>query len=130
MPSESLFEARNLSCNFGHGKKLVTAVDNVTFKIKDRDIVSLVGQSGCGKTVLAKMLLRLERPTGGELPFSGKPIDDARDPRDHWRPGQAGFQDPFSAFNQFFTIRAPLKRSFTLFKPHPINSAMEDGVQT
>ena len=83
------FEARNLSCTFGHGKKLVTAVDNVTFKIKDRDIVSLVGQSGCGKTTLAKLLLRLEKPTSGELLFSGKPIDDARDPRDHWRQVQA-----------------------------------------
>jgi peptide/nickel transport system ATP-binding protein len=132
MPSEtspgSKFEARNLSCTFGHGKKLVTAVDNVTFKIKDRDIVSLVGQSGCGKTVLAKMLLRLERPSSGELLFNGKPIDDERDPRDHWRQVQAVFQDPFSAFNQFFTIRAQLKSSFTLFKEKPSNAEMEERV--
>src|SRR3954453_11048625 len=92
-PLGSKFEAKNLSCTFGHGKKLVTAVDDVTFKIKDRDIVSLVGQSGCGKTVLAKMLLRLEKPPGGELLFTGKPIADARDPRDHWRQVQAVFQD-------------------------------------
>src|SRR5882672_1640187 len=119
MPSDSKFEARNLSCSFGHGKKLVTAVDNVTFQIKDRDIVSLVGQSGCGKTVLAKMLLRLERPTSGELLFGGKPIDAAPDPRDHWRQVQAVFQDPFSAFNQFFTIRSQLKSSFTFFFEEP-----------
>src|SRR5882672_4755841 len=128
MPSDSKFEARNLSCSFGHGKKLVTAVDNVTFQIKDRDIVSLVGQSGCGKTVLAKMLLRLERPSIGELLFNGKPIDDARDPRDHWRQVQAVFQGPFSAFNQFFTIRAQLKSSFTLFKEKPSHAEMEERV--
>lgn len=127
MPSDK-FEARNLTCSFGHGKKLVVAVDDVTFKIKDRDIVSLVGQSGCGKTVLAKMLLRLEKPSSGELFFNGKPIDDARDPRDHWRHVQAVFQDPFSAFNQFFTIRAQLKSSFTLFKQKPSNAEMEERV--
>ncbi len=64
------FEAKNVSRVFGHGKKATTAVDNVTFRIKDREIISLVGQSGCGKTVLAKMLLRLETPTSGELHFS------------------------------------------------------------
>src|SRR5258706_9915188 len=134
MPSESStpapfkFEARDLSRTFGHGKRMQRGVDNVSFTIKDRDIVSLVGQSGCGKTVLAKMLLRLESPTGGALLYEGLPIDSARDPRDHWRQVQAVFQDPFSAFNQFFTIRAQLKSSFTLFKVKPSNAEMEERV--
>lgn len=129
MPAESYkFEAKGLSRVFGHGKKQVTAVDNVSFKIKDREIVSLVGQSGCGKTVLAKMLLRLEEPTSGSLSFDGKPIDAEADPRDHWRKVQAVFQDPFSAFNQFFTIRAQLKSSFNLFKQKPAESEMEQRV--
>lgn len=129
MPAETLkFEARNLSRVFGHGKKLVHAVDGVTFHIKDREIVSLVGQSGCGKTVLAKTLLRLEKPTAGELFFNGKPIDAERDPRDHWRQVQAVFQDPFSAFNQFFTIRSQLKSSFTLFKQKPSEAEIEERV--
>src|SRR4051794_13676430 len=122
------FEAKNLSRVFGHGKKSTTAVNNVTFSIRDKEIVSLVGQSGCGKTVLAKMLLRLEEPTSGELLFNGKPIDAARDPRDHWRHVQAVFQDPFSAFNQFFTIRSQLKASFRLFKERPSEKEMEDRV--
>ena len=79
------FQARDLSRVYGHGKKLVTAVDRVSFTIRDREIVSLVGQSGCGKTVLAKMLLRLERPSSGELLFNGKPIEAESDPREHWR---------------------------------------------
>ena len=105
MPSETYkFEAKGLVRAYGHGKRRTVAVDNVAFKIKERDVVSLVGESGCGKTVLAKMLLRLETPTSGELLFCGQPIDAARDPRDHWRRVQAVFQDPFAAFNQFFTI--------------------------
>lgn len=129
MPAESVkFEAKDVSRVFGHGKKQVSAVDRVSFKIKDREIVSLVGQSGCGKTVLAKMLLRLEAPTSGSLSFNGKPIDSEPDPREHWRQVQAVFQDPFSAFNQFFTIRSQLKSSFNLFKQKPADSEMEQRV--
>lgn len=129
MPSEqNKFEAKGLTRTYGHGEKLVRAVDDVSFTIKDREIVSVVGQSGCGKTVLAKLLLRLEEPTSGELFFNGKPIASARDPRDHWRQVQVVFQDPFSAFNQFFTIRSQLKSSFHLFKEKPSEKEMEDRV--
>ena len=84
MPSdENKFEAKGLVRSYGHGDKLVHAVDGVSFSIKNREIVSVVGQSGCGKTVLAKLLLRLEEPTSGELYFNGKPINAAPDPRDH-----------------------------------------------
>jgi peptide/nickel transport system ATP-binding protein len=122
------FEARNVSRVFGHGKKSTTAVNQVSFKIKDREIISLVGQSGCGKTVLAKMLLRLETPSSGELFFNGKPIAASGDPRNHWRQVQAVFQDPFSCFNQFFTIRAQLKSSFRLFEQKPSDKEMEERV--
>jgi len=122
------FEAKGLSRVFGHGKKATTAVRDVTFEIKDKEIISLVGQSGCGKTVLAKMLLRLETPTSGELLFNGKPIAAAGDPRNHWRQVQAVFQDPFSCFNQFFTIRSQLKSSFRLFETKPSDKEMEDRV--
>jgi len=122
------FEAKGLSRTFGQGKKLVQAVKNVSFVIPERDIVSIVGQSGCGKTVLAKMLLRLETPTSGSLSFIGKPIGASADPREHWRQVQAVFQDPFSAFNQFFTIRSQLKASFHLFPVKPSEQEMEDRV--
>ena len=129
MPSDEIkFEGRGLTRAFGHGKKQVTAVDHVDFTIKNREIVSIVGESGCGKTVLAKLLLRLEKPTAGELLFDGKPIDAERDPRKHWQKVQAVFQDPFSAFNQFFTIRSQLKSSFRLFEQKPSEKEMEERV--
>ena len=129
MQNETLkFEARGVTKLFGHGKKKVVAVDGVNFKIRDREIVSIVGESGCGKTVLAKLLLRLERPTSGELLFCGRPIDETKDLLDHWRVVQTVFQDPFSAFNQFFTIRAQLKSSFRLFKQKPSDKEMEQRV--
>jgi peptide/nickel transport system ATP-binding protein len=128
MPSDIKFEGKGLTRVFGHGKDETVAVDHVDFTIKDREIVSIVGQSGCGKTVLAKLLLRLEKPTSGELLFDGAPIEQVRDPRQHWRKVQAVFQDPFSAFNQFFTIRSQLKSSFRLFENKPSDKEMEDRV--
>lgn len=122
------FEARGLVRTYGHGRRLTTAVDHVDFSIADREIVSVVGQSGCGKTVLAKMLLRLESPSGGSLYFNGRPVAETRDPRAYWRQVQAVFQDPFAAFNQFFSIRSQLKSSFRLFAKKPSEAEMEERV--
>jgi peptide/nickel transport system ATP-binding protein len=129
MPSDAVkFEASALSRAYGHGKKVKVAVSDVSFKIFDKEIVSVVGQSGCGKTVLAKMLLRLEQPTSGSLLYEGKPIEATGDARQHWRQVQAVFQDPFSCFNQFFTIRSQLKSSFKLFETKPSDKEMEERV--
>jgi peptide/nickel transport system ATP-binding protein len=130
MPSDArvTFEARDLVRTYGHGRRRTVAVDGASFQVRSGGIVSLVGQSGCGKTVLAKMLLRLEKPTSGELLFEGRPIDAARDPREHWRRVQAVFQDPFAAFNQFFTIRSQLRSSFRLLEKRPGRAEMEERV--
>lgn len=128
MPNDIKFEARGLSRAYGHGKKLKLAVNDVSFKIHDKEIVSVVGESGCGKTVLAKMLLRLEKPTSGTLLYEGKPIDAVPDQRQHWRSVQAVFQDPFSAFNQFFTIRSQLRSSFNLFEQKPSEKEIDERV--
>jgi peptide/nickel transport system ATP-binding protein len=129
MPSDVYkFEASELVRAYGHGSKRVVAVDRVALKIREHDVVSLVGQSGCGKTVLARMLLRLEPPTSGSLSFDGRPLDAKSDPRDHWRRVQAVFQDPFAAFNQFFTIRAQLRSSFRLFKTKPPVAEIEERI--
>src|SRR5258707_2023052 len=126
MPTDvPTFEARELTRAYGHGKKRSVAVDRLSFAIESRQIVSVVGQSGCGKTVLAKMLLRLEAPTSGSLSYLGRPIAERQDRREHWRQVQAVFQAPFSAFNQFFTIRSQLKSSFRLFAEKPADSEME-----
>lgn len=120
-----IFEAKDAVCTFGHGKKLVRAVDGVTFDIKDGEIVSLVGGSGCGKSVLAKMMLGLYRPSSGTFLHKNKPISDLKE---HWREVQSVFQDPFSCFNQFFTIRSQLKAAFGIYKEKPSNKEMEDRV--
>ena len=114
MPSETpIFQARDVRCVFGSGKKTVKAVDGVTFDIADGEIVSIVGGSGCGKSVLAKIMLGLYKQTGGEFSYKGAKIASQRD---HWNEVQSVFQDPFSCFNQFFTIRSQLESAFKIKK--------------
>ena len=123
--SSDIFIAKKLTCTFGHGKKMVTAIDHIDFTIADQEIVSLVGGSGCGKSVLAKTMLGLIIPTSGTFLYRGAPIVNQRI---HWREVQPVFQDPFSCFNQFFTIRSQLKDSFGTLKDKPANKEMEDRV--
>lgn len=120
-----VFTARNVSRVFGHGKKLVKAVDDVSFQIEDEEIISLVGGSGCGKSVLARIMLGLIKQSSGEFLYRGNRIQDQYD---HWNEVQIVFQDPFSCFNQFFTIRSQLKDSFGILKQKFSKSEMEDRV--
>lgn len=126
MPNEKeIFRAKNLICEFGHGKKMVRAIDDISFTIADQEIVSLVGGSGCGKSVLAKVMLNLVKPTSGEFLYRGGKILNQRI---HWREVQPVFQDPFSCFNQFFTIRSQLKSAFGILKDKPSKKEMDDRV--
>ena len=113
------FEARELTRVFGHGRHARTAVDRVSFRIEQGEIASIVGESGCGKSVLARMLLRLETPSAGELFFEGRPIDRAPDPRAHFRRVQAVFQDPYEVYNPFYRVRHIFDLAISRFKLAP-----------
>ena len=89
----------------------VRAVDDVSFTIDRGETLSLVGESGCGKTTTSRCILRAIMPTAGEIRFrteSGAEIDVARLPRQGLRPlrrqMQMIFQDPFSSLNPRMTI--------------------------
>ncbi|KMQ52160.1 Oligopeptide ABC transporter, ATP-binding protein [Chitinispirillum alkaliphilum] len=120
-----IFLGSNITCTFGHGKKQITAIKNLSFDIKEEEIVSIVGGSGCGKSVLAKTMLGLIKPSKGKILYNNRMIADLKR---HWREVQAVYQDPFSCFNQFFTIRSQLKSSFGIFKEKISNTEKEDRV--
>ncbi|MDA0265271.1 MAG: ATP-binding cassette domain-containing protein [Chloroflexi bacterium] len=79
----------------------VKAVDGVSLQIRDGQTYGLVGESGCGKTTTAKMVLQIEVPTGGLISFNGKNIADfsASDRKLYRSSVQAVFQDPWSSLN-------------------------------
>lgn len=93
----------------------VRAVDGISFKINQGETLSLVGESGCGKTTTAMLILLLEQPTSGALYFQGENISELKnEPLKRYRASvQAVFQDPWSSLNPRMRcgsiIQEPLK---------------------
>lgn len=113
--NDRLLQVRNLkkyfplrSGVFSRTHGYVRAVDGVSFEIGRRRTLGLVGESGCGKTTLARALVRLWEPTSGEVVFDGVSIRDlnTREMRRIRRNMQIIFQDPFSSLNPRMTVGA------------------------
>jgi peptide/nickel transport system ATP-binding protein len=102
----------------------VSAVDGISFKIKHGQTVGLVGESGCGKTTVGRTLLRLYKPTSGDVIFDGRNLAQvsSRAMRNLRRDMQIIFQDPFESLNARHTIAEILEEPFVI---HKIGSAAE-----
>jgi len=86
---------------FGGDRGTVRAVDGISFTIERGQTLGIVGESGCGKTTTAKLVLGLEVPTGGTMRFEGRDLQelDAAGRRHYRKSVQAVFQDPYASLN-------------------------------
>ena len=86
---------------FSKGKKVLKAVDGVSFSIGRGEILSLVGESGSGKTTTGKAILQLVKPNEGQIKFFGENVrpDDRRFMRQFRQKAQMIFQDPYQSVN-------------------------------
>jgi oligopeptide/dipeptide ABC transporter ATP-binding protein len=127
----TLLEAQNLTKHFplrrglfGSDPGAVRAVDGVSFAIEAGRTLGVVGESGCGKSTTAKLVLKLEEPTSGEIRFEGRALQklDASELRQYRRSVQAVFQDPFASLNPRMRVGAiiaePLVTNEKIDKAH------------
>jgi len=114
--------SRNISEIFSGKKPRVRAVDDVTFKINNGESVGIVGESGCGKTTLAKLILNLLTPTSGEIFFENKNINNLNqidEIHEFKKNLQFVFQNPYDSLNPRFTIKDILLEPLKSLKYNP-----------
>ena len=101
-----LLELRGVEVGFPvRGGRVARAVDGVDLTVQSGEVLALVGESGCGKTTLARTIVGLERPDAGEVRFEGEPVARrGRALRAFRRRVQMVFQDPAGALNPRQTI--------------------------
>jgi oligopeptide/dipeptide ABC transporter ATP-binding protein len=115
MADTPLLSVQNLKKHFPVTKGLllmktigwVKAVDDISFTLQQGETLALVGESGCGKTTTAKLILRLEQPTSGEVLIDGKDVHalSGNELKDYRTMVQAVFQDPWSSLSPRMRVR-------------------------
>lgn len=104
---------------WGFGRAgFVHAVDGVSFDLGRGEAVAFVGESGCGKTTLAKTILGLYKPTKGAVVFEGKRIEDFKSQDMQWYRSQVGYvqQDPYGALPPFMNVERILEEPLLINK--------------
>ncbi len=123
-PEQPLLEVADVSRQFRlsgfRPRRILHAVDDVSFAIGRREIVALVGESGSGKSTIARLLTLIYQPDSGEIRFEGKPVSALSGRRD--RLAYRGhvpmvFQDPYSSINPAYRVSHGIMRAIELHRP-------------
>jgi ABC-type oligopeptide transport system ATPase subunit len=131
MPNDKLLEVKQLSVHFRQGslfgrKQVVKAVDNVSFSIRRDETLGLAGETGSGKSTIAKVLVGLYTPTAGRVAFMGETVDysNRRSVRRLRTSVGIVFQDPTSSLNPRLRVRDIIREA--LVSAH-VASSTHDG---
>lgn len=100
----NVLDIQNVSKSFGH----LCAVDDVSFALKEGDHLAIVGESGCGKTTLAKMIMGLTKPDRGFIKAQAHSL-------------QMVFQDPYQSLDPLWNVREILKEA--LWREHSLSAS-------
>src|SRR6266513_1451955 len=132
-PVVPVLEGRELTKSFwvkpGRGllarKARVHAVEGVTVRLDPGKVTALVGESGAGKTTVARLLAKIVRPDAGEVLLDGRPAPPGR-PRSYAAQVQMVFQDPFASLNPVHRVRHHLVRPLQIH--HMANGDLDAAV--
>jgi peptide/nickel transport system ATP-binding protein len=124
-----LLKATGLTKHFKIGnalsRKSLHAVDDLDLTINEREIVALAGESGSGKSTVARLLAKVYKPTAGEIFFQGKPLSGLRsrsDVLEYRKQVPMVFQDPFSSLNPVYRVSHGIQRTLRLHAAHLSNA--------
>ncbi len=132
--ADKILEVKNLKKYFPVESKVrvepksVKAVDDVSFDVYRNETLSIVGESGCGKSTTGRCLIGLNKPTSGEVIYNGKNIVGISDKEQRvlCKDLQMIFQDPYSSLNPRMTIGSILEEPFII---HKICKTKEERMQ-
>ena len=105
---KKLLEVKHLKQYFGSKKNVVKAIDDISFEIFEGETFGLVGESGSGKSTTGRALLRLYKPTDGEILFDGKDIaslQKGKELLEFRKEAQMIFQDPYASLDGRMKVR-------------------------
>ena len=105
---KKLIEVKHLKQYFGSKKNVVKAIDDISFEIFEGETFGLVGESGSGKSTTGRALLRLYKPTDGEILFEGKDIANLKKGKElleFRKEAQMIFQDPYASLDGRMKVR-------------------------
>ncbi|NGX30959.1 MAG: Oligopeptide transport ATP-binding protein OppF [Chlamydiae bacterium] len=116
-----LLQVKNLFKTFYHARSKIEAVKDISFSIQKGSTLALIGESGSGKSTIARLLMRLIQPDAGSALFEGQDIFKMhKQELFHFRRDmQMIFQNPFSSLNPFMTVGQLLKEPFDIHQTLP-----------
>ena len=112
----------------GEGKRMLRAVDGVSFSIPKGTTLSLVGESGCGKSTVARLVVGLYGPTRGKVVFDGQDLAVARSDASQRKRMQMIFQDPYASLNPRWRVRDIIAEPIRAFGLAQSNAEIEARV--
>jgi peptide/nickel transport system ATP-binding protein len=114
------------------GGRELHAVSDVTFDVKDGEVVSLIGESGSGKSTIGRMILRLISVSSGQIWFDGANISMLKGGalKEYYRKVQGVFQDPFSSYNPIFKADRVLEIIREEFYPQLKGQEWDDKLES
>ena len=132
-PPKKLLEVKNLKTYFYTEEGIVKAVDGVSFDIYEDEVLGLVGETGCGKSVTALSILRLVRAPGkiidGEITFKGRQLLELKETEMRERRGKditMIFQDPLNSLNPVFNVGKQISEVFMLHQKTELKQELDN----